>query len=133
SSVPKGMSVSPNRDPLWTDDLEALLFGLYEPRHKDGMDETGADGADAAPGGADPGANANGANTPANDDKVDLVLWHYKDPRLQTQQEAQEARDRAYNYVAQYRVQSKKFIRLADDAMRNVTLNPRQSKWGFGS
>jgi dipeptidyl aminopeptidase/acylaminoacyl peptidase len=133
SSVPKGMSVSPNRDPLWTDDLEALLFGLYEPRHKDGMDETAADGADAAPGAADPGANANGANTPANDDKVDLVLWHYKDPRLQTQQEVQEARDRAYNYVAQYRVQSKKFIRLADDAMRNVTLNPRQSKWGFGS
>jgi hypothetical protein len=32
------------------------------------------------------------------------VLWHYKDPRLQTQQEVQEARDRAYNYVAEYRV-----------------------------
>ncbi|MEO6236079.1 MAG: S9 family peptidase, partial [Vicinamibacterales bacterium] len=27
-AVPEGMSVSPNRDPLWTDDLEALLFGL---------------------------------------------------------------------------------------------------------
>ena len=57
-----------------------------------------------------------------SDEKVDLVLWHYKDPRLQTQQEVQEARDRTYNYVAEYRVQSKKFIRLADDAMRNVTV-----------
>ena len=82
STVPKGMSVSPNRDPLWTDDLEALLFGLYEPRHKDGADETSADGADA-PSGGDTGAGATGPNSPTSDEKVDLVLWHYKDPRLQ--------------------------------------------------
>jgi len=132
SSVPKGLSVSPNRDPQWTDDLEALFFGLYEPRHKDGVDDM-TDTPDATPGTADAGANANGANTPANEDKVDLVLWHYKDPRLQTQQEVQEARDRAYNYVAVYRVAQKKFIRLADEGMRNVTVNPKQSKWGFGT
>ena len=82
---------------------------------------------------ARPPTRAGNADAPASDDKVDLVLWHYKDPRLQTQQEVQEARDRAYNYVADYRVQPKKFIRLADDAMRNVTLNPKQSRWGFGS
>ena len=126
------MSISPNRDPLWTDDLEAILFGLYEPRHKDGVDDTtdGAADADGAPAAADASRTA---DAPSSDDKVDLVLWHYKDPRLQTQQEVQEARDRAYNYVAEYRVQAKKFIRLADDSMRNVTLNPRQSRWGFGS
>jgi dipeptidyl aminopeptidase/acylaminoacyl peptidase len=133
ASVPKGMTISPNRDPLWTDDLEALLFGLYEPRHKDGMDETdAAPDADAAPGGGDANRNAD-APGPGNDEKVDLVLWHYKDPRLQTQQEVQEARDRAYNYVAEYRVQTKKFIRLADDSMRNVTVSRKQSRWGFGS
>ena len=64
---------------------------------------------------------------------MDLVLWHYKDPRLQTQQEVQEARDRAFNYVAVYRVQPKKFIRLADDAMRNVTVSPKQSRWALGT
>ena len=133
ASVPKGMSVSPNRDPLWTDDLEALLFGLYEPRRKEGPDDASTEAGDAASGPADPPAPAAAANGAAADEKVDLVLWHYKDPRLQTQQEVQESRDRAYNYVAQYRVQSKKFLRLADDAMRNVTVNPRQSKWGFGS
>jgi dienelactone hydrolase len=130
SSVPKGLSVSPNRDPQWTDDLEALFFGLYEPRPKDGADETSTDGADAAPGGE---AGANAANAPAAEDKVDLVLWHYKDPRLQTQQEVQEARDRAFNYVAVYRVQPKKFIRLADDGMRNVTVNAKQSRWALGT
>ncbi len=133
SSVPKGMSVSPNRDPQWTDDLEALVFGLYEPRHKDATDDPSAEAPaqDAAP--AAPDAGASPANAPANEDKVDLVLWHYKDPRLQTQQEVQEARDRAFNYVAEYRVQPKKFIRLADDEMRNVTVNPRQSRWAYGS
>src|SRR5260221_667028 len=133
SSVPKGMSVSPNRDPQWTDDLEALVFGLYEPRHKDATDDPSAEAPaqDAAP--AAPDAGASPANAPANADRVDLVLWHYKDPRLQTQQEVQEARDRAFNYVAEYRVQPKKFIRLADDEMRNVTVNPRQSRWAYGS
>ena len=130
AAVPKGMSISPNRDPLWTDDLEALLFGLYEPRHKDDVDTTADAPADGAPAPADASANADAAGS---DEKVDLVLWHYKDPRLQTQQEVQEARDRAYNYVAEYRVQAKKFIRLADESMRNVTLSPKQSRWGFGS
>src|SRR5436190_1800480 len=132
ATVPKGFSVSPNRDPQWTDDLEALFFGLYEPRHKDGTDDTSTDGADGGPATAD-APSAGGQAAPAAEDKVDLVLWHYKDPRLQTQQEVQEARDRAYNYVAVYRVQPKKFIRLADEGLRNVTVNPRQSKWGFGS
>ena len=133
-SVPKGMTISPNRDPQWTDDLQALVFGLYEPRHKDAADDTPADapaGDAAAPAPAAPDSSAT-ANAPANEDKVDLVLWHYKDPRLQTQQEVQEARDRAFNYVAEYRVQPKTFIRLADDEMRTVTVNPK-SGWAVGT
>jgi dipeptidyl aminopeptidase/acylaminoacyl peptidase len=129
STVPSGFSASPNRAPLWTDDLQALIFGLYEPRKKDPGDRAEAD---AAPDAGPTGPAAPDASN-ANEDKVDLVLWHYKDPRLQTQQEVQEARDRAYNYVAEYRVASKKFIRLADDSMRNVTVSTKQSRWGFGS
>jgi len=129
ATVPKGLSISPNRGPLWTDDLQALLFGLYEPRQKDAS-VVAADAEDS-PGG--PGASPDASASANNDDKVDLVLWHYKDPRLQTQQEVQEARDRAYNYVAEYRVAPKKFIRLADEAMRNVTVSTKQSRWGFGT
>jgi len=130
-SVPKGMSISPNRTPLWTDDLRALVFGLYEPRGKEAGANADEDGEAAADGPAGRGESAQSAQ--AADDKIDLVLWHYKDPRLQTQQEVQEARDRAYNYVAEYRVASKKFIRLADDAMRDVTVSAKQSRWGFGT
>src|SRR5262245_9513985 len=131
-SVPKGLSVSPNRDPQWTDDLQALIFGLYEPRPKDATEaEADAPVADESAPPAD--APRTGGNAPENDDKVDLVLWHYRDPRLQTQQEVQEARDRAFNYVAEYRVAPKKFIRLADDEMRNVTVNLKESRWAYGT
>jgi len=131
-SVPKGFSVSPDREPQWTDDLQAIFFGLREPRKKDA-----AAGADIESGDLPAVAEAPSAYAAANpvnaDDKVDLVLWHYKDPRLQTQQEVQESRDRAYNYVAEYRVQPKKFVRLAEDDMRNVMVNPRQSHWAMGT
>lgn len=131
SSVPKGLSISPDRAPQWTDDLQALIFGLHEPRPKDGSATDEESPADSPA--ADAQAGRGRADAPSADDKVDLVLWHYKDPRLQTQQEVQEARDRAYNYAALYRVQPKKFVRLADDEMRNVTVNPKQSKWAYGT
>ena len=132
ASVPKGFSISPNRAPEWTDDLEAIVFGLYEPREKDpaaAADEPapGAEGAD------NPRPTGDAANGPSNDEKVDLVLWHYKDPRLQTQQEVQEARDRAYSYVSEFRLAPKKFIRLADDELRSVTVNSKDSHWAFGT
>jgi dipeptidyl aminopeptidase/acylaminoacyl peptidase len=133
SSVPKGLTISPNRAPQWTDDLQAIIFGLHEPRPRDTAGAAGEeDAADDQAAGAAPPAGGRG-DAPAADEKVDLVLWHYKDPRLQSQQEVQEARDRAYNYAAVYRVASKRFVRLADDEMRNVTVSPKQSKWAYGT
>ena len=129
TTVPKGFSISPSRAPQWSDDLETLFFGLYEPRLKDAQ---AADSESSQTESADT-STSESTPTPSTEDKVDLVLWHYKDPRLQTQQEVQEARDRAYNYVAEYRVQARRFVRLADDEMRTVTVNPKQSRWAFGS
>ena len=132
ASVPKGFSISPNRAPEWTDDLEALVFGLYEPREKDAA-AAADEPAPGAEGGENPRPAGDAANGPSNDEKVDLVLWHYKDPRLQTQQEVQEARDRAYSYVSEFRLGPKKFIRLADDELRTVTVNTKESHWAFGT
>ena len=132
AAVPKGMSISPNRSPLWTDDLQALIFGLYEPQPREDSAASTDDTTSEDTSGGPQAGGGRGDAAPA-EEKVDLVLWHYKDPRLQTQQEVQEARDRAFNYVAQYRVAAKKFIRLADEAMRNVTVSTKQSRWGFGT
>jgi dipeptidyl aminopeptidase/acylaminoacyl peptidase len=122
SSFPKGMTVSPDREPQWTTALDAIVFGIHEPRHKDAAEAEPTEGA----------APADGASSQDSDEKVDLVLWHYKDPRLQTEQEVEESRDRAYSYVSEFRVADKKFIRIATDEMRDVTVNPK-SRWAYGT
>ena len=122
------MSISPNRDPQWTDDLEALFFGIYEPRKRTARRTPSATPTRRAKARRRRPATTPTRRTRRADEKVDLVLWHWKDPRLQTQQEVQEARDRTFSYLAEYRVQPKKFIRLADDDMRTVTWR-RSSGW----
>ena len=127
-SFPTGMSISPNRNPQWTDDLQALTFGIHIPRKRDGAaDAAETDQAATTRDEDEAGRPATPAATNANaDEKVDLVLWHWLDRRLQTQQEVQEAGDRSFSYLAEYRVQPKTFIRLADEDVRTVSLAPKQ-------
>ena len=54
----------------------------------------------------------------ATEENPSLILWHAKDPRLQSQQIVQEAQDRAFNYLSEYRIGDNKFVRLSDDALR---------------
>ncbi len=123
AGFPDGMTVSPNRDPRWTEDLSALVFGIHEPKKKDGAaaeDEKPAEGA-SSPAGA-----------PTDDEKVDLVIWHGLDPRLQSQQQVQASRDRNFSYLAAWRVAEKTFVRLADDELREVTAAPHD-RWAIGA
>jgi acetyl esterase/lipase len=69
-------------------------------------------------------AAAKGPDRPAGP-KPDLVVWHWKDERLQPMQEKQAAADRDFTYTAVYRVADKKFLRLADELLKQVTLAPK--------
>ena len=60
-----------------------------------------------------------------------LVIWHWKDKRLQSQQQKEESRDKLFNYLAVYNIDSKKFVRLADDDLRNVSVNEKH-RWAIG-
>jgi dipeptidyl aminopeptidase/acylaminoacyl peptidase len=127
ASFPAGMTVSLSREPRWTDDRQGLLFGIVPLRPKDkdsgkgDAEKTDESGSAPAP---RPGGDA--------DDKPDLVVWHWKDGRLQSQQQVQEDRDKRFSYLATYRVADKRFIRLADDELREVTV-PRKGRWAVGS
>jgi dipeptidyl aminopeptidase/acylaminoacyl peptidase len=129
-TFPDGLTISGNRDPRWTDDLQALLFGIHVPRPRDtapGARDTEGEQRE----GEERPAPAAGNDAPNADERVDLVLWHWRDARLQSQQEVQESRDRTFSYLAEYRVDSKKFIRLADEELRTVDVAPKQ-RWAVG-
>ena len=63
--------------------------------------------------------------------KPDVVVWHWKDERLQPMQEKQAAADRDFTYTAVYRVADKRFLRLADEKLRQVSLAPKH-KYAIG-
>ncbi len=105
-SFPAGMTVSPNRNPYWMADLSAVVFGIHEMRPKKKGD------ADAKP-------ESKSDNDPT---LPDMVIWNWKDTRLQPMQQVQETQDRNFSFVAAYRPGDHKFVRLADDELRQVNI-----------
>jgi len=66
-----------------------------------------------------------------SDEKVDkkvanVDVWHWKDEALQTAQMRQADRDRRFTFKSVIHLKDKHFVRLADEAMRTVTV------WGNG-
>ncbi|MDB4878433.1 MAG: putative family peptidase [Gemmatimonadetes bacterium] len=127
SEFPASMKVAGERAPRLSDDLSTLFFGIKEKKTAPNgrvMADAAGRGASVIQAGA-PGAGGT-INQPrvteSPDDNPSLVLWHGKDPRLQSQQIVQEAADRAYNYLAEYRIVDDKFVRLSDDALRQVNV-----------
>ncbi len=49
-----------------------------------------------------------------------MVIWHWKDKRLQPMQQVQENQDKNFSYLAMYRPSEQKFVRLADEDVRAV-------------
>jgi dipeptidyl aminopeptidase/acylaminoacyl peptidase len=121
-AFPDAMSISPARSPQWTEDLGAVTFGIRtlkkaDPRPEPKIDTT-TDGAPAPPA-------ARPADDGSDEEKPDLVIWHWQDPRLQSQQQVQEETDKNFSYLSIYRAKDKKFIRLADEDVRTVTPAPK--------
>ena len=128
TAFPADLGISANRAPEWTSDRSGLLFGIGVAKKK----TTPASSASAASGGeASGGGDAAKADDAASEDKPDLILWHWKDGRLQSQQQVQEERDKRFAWLATWRVSEKKFIRLADESLRDVT-PPKQGRWALG-
>jgi len=135
SQFPPEMSISPNRPPRWTEDLGGILFGIHEVERKepgaaedpDTDDPAGDDDPDDDGESDDPDTEPGKGRRATDEDDLepaDLVIWHWLDQRLQPQQQVQENRDKNFSYLSVYRVAEKRFIRLADEKVRDVTAGP---------
>ncbi len=102
---PEGMVISSDRTPQWTSNHKTLLFGITKRKTRDKSND--------------------------EEDKVDLVLWHWNDIRLQSEQRYREKVDRKASYLAGWRVADRKFIRLADEHLGEVK-PPRKGHWALG-
>ena len=124
--------VSVERSPKWNDQQSVLYFGLRElrpaPPTSTGAPLAGGGNAPA------PGAGAGGQVAPAkqDDETPSLILWHWKDPRLQSQQQVQENADRQYSYLAAWHVASPKVVQLSDEKLRTVTVG-FGDRWALGA
>jgi dipeptidyl aminopeptidase/acylaminoacyl peptidase len=117
-SFPEGMTVSPNRAPGWTESFDAVLFGIQEAKKKKDADKKDADKKGQP-------APAAGPADESEEDIPDLVIWHGSDKRLQSQQQVQAQSDQNFSYLAEYRVNEKTFVRLADDDLREIEPAPK--------
>ncbi len=138
-SFPAAMSISPERKPAWMADLSLVTFGIHDlkPKEKKGgeakepaSDAKTADADDAGAPNAKEGAPKEkaGDETP---DRPDLVIWHWRDARLQPMQQVQENRDKNFSFLCAWDPVGNKFLRLADPALREVSAAP-EHKYALG-
>ena len=119
-AFPAGMTISSQRAPRWTESLDGLVFGIAESKKKAG----------AAAGNEEKKAETPVA-APDDEEIPGLVVWHWLDRRLQSQQQVEERRDAAFSFLSVYRAEDNRFIRLADDDLRRVEAAPRD-RWAVG-
>ena len=141
ATFPKDRGVSSNRPAAWHESKAFIAFGIAELKRKaPGMPTPSGAGAPTGgpslpPGlppeiaerirqrsGAVGGAAASASPNPA---RPDLVVWHWKDERLQPQQQVQAAFDKTRTDLAIFRIADKKFVRIQDDSLTQVSLSAK--------
>ena len=118
SAFPGKMSISPERRPMWMADLSEVTFGIHELKTKESKDTDGG----------------KEGKKPSEDteDRPDLVIWNWKEPRLQSMQQIQENRDKNFSYLCSWQPEAKKFLRLSDENVREMLIAP-EAKFGIGT
>jgi len=107
ADFPKDMIVSEKAGIAWSNDLSKVFFGI-----KDQEKEPERRRDDAPP-------------------VANVDIWHWNDDRIQAEQMIRANTDRNFTFRAVYVLSARKFIRLTDEAMRNIDLTPNEA-WGIG-
>jgi dipeptidyl aminopeptidase/acylaminoacyl peptidase len=62
---------------------------------------------------------------------ANVDVWHWKDERIQSVQIRQAEYDLNFSYKSVFLLEEKRFVRLADEKMRTITI-AKNGKWGIG-
>jgi dipeptidyl aminopeptidase/acylaminoacyl peptidase len=111
TAFPKGMTISANRAPSWSDDLSRVFFGIaaLKPEKKPAM----------------PGDSLAKKNLADDTVKPDMIIWNGRDIHLQSRQQVEETQDRDFSWYGMVDVPNRHFTRLNDSAQRRLVLLPK--------
>ncbi len=101
---PEGFVVSELGNLSWSKDGSKLFLGIKEQEKKE---------------------------KPSKEKVANVDVWHWKDEQIQSVQMIRASRNRNFTFSSIYHLNSGKFVRLADEAMRSVTA-PGDGNWGLG-
>jgi dipeptidyl aminopeptidase/acylaminoacyl peptidase len=105
---PEGMTISSDTQARWSDDFAWISFGIKDAKKKPKEEKKENE----------------------SEEKVNLVLWHYQDKRLPTQQKVQQDADKKRSSAAIFRIAENKFLRLGDEQFNHVTF-PKKGDWAL--
>lgn len=151
TNFPKEYTISPNRRPLWSEDLTRLMYGIHrlelakkdEPKNPEPKDSTGLSEdkkisliksdttiksvADLQKAIAKMDSTKSKPMASKGDPiKPDMTIWHWQDSRLQSRQQVLENQDKNYSLWALYDVENAKNIILQDSSLRDLNPLPKQ-------
>ena len=125
ADFPKEMAVAADRAPRLAEDLSAVYFGIHEAKKASERLLAGRGSSVVQAGAPGMGGTINQPRVnEATEENPSLIIWNEKDSRLQSQQIVQEAQDKAFTFLSEYRLADDKFVQLADEALRNVSVAP---------
>lgn len=154
-AFPKGMTISGNRRPYWSDDLGRLFFGVsaLTPVKKENADSVKKAPATASASSEtekieklktdtsiksladlkkalaklETKPDAKPAVAPGDEPaKPDMIIWNWQDKRLQSRQQVMEMQDKNFSYVGSYSLATAAFKQINDSTVRTLTILPKQ-------
>ncbi len=152
-SFPKGHSISPNRKPMWSEDLTKLFYGVNrlelakkedksKTESKEEKDPTkeleklmliksdtsikSLDELAKAIAKADTSKTAKKPMAAADPTKPDMTIWHWQDSRLQSRQQILENQDKNYSQWGMFHLSQGKHISIQDSTLKEMSIFPKQ-------
>ena len=103
---PADMVVSQRGGLSWSQDLNRLFFAIKEQQEV--------------------------PDKPLYPDRIANVdVWHWQDPRIQSEQIMEAERDRNFTHKAAFLLDEERVVQLTDETMRRITLS-RDGRWAVG-
>ena len=143
-------TISPNRRPLWSDDLTRIFYGIHplvvaekvkakQELNQDSLkqvellslekiksDSTIKSVSDLQKAIAKLNPSITPEKKSSDAKKPEMTIWHWEDDRLQSRQQVMEGMDKNFSFWAMYDVVGKKHTPLQDSTFLELNLLPNQ-------